>query len=224
MRNLFFALFIGALLGGLLEPLTAKAAHGTAIHFSQPACVKTTIFTVTDPVGVPLALLTKVEAAVQYQVQYQVARFWPVGCVVFGPDGIPLTIIGISGAPVACNGPDSGCHISSTPPSIVVGWDGIADDFSYIFSHEVIETLEDPTLTGTEICDPVSWNEYRDLGVAVADFILPSWVTNGAGPWDYAQALHGSGTHTAQGFIFTLGSGAARSRRHRIKHFHGGQV
>jgi hypothetical protein len=204
---------------------SAQAARGTAILYSPPpTCSHTTTFTLVSN-SAPLPLVQQADSAVEHQVEYQLDRYWPVGCAAFDTpdgdnDGPTLDIVSPEQASEDCEAPSSGCHL---PGLVIVAWDGVASDLSAVLSHEVIETLVDPSTTGTEVCDPVAWNEYMVGGVPVSDFVLPAWLTPGsAGPWDLARALTAPGTTTSQGYIWT-GTGGAPSR-HRIRHFHGRSV
>jgi hypothetical protein len=73
--------------------------------------------------------------------------------------------------------------------------------FSYTLSHEVFETLVDPSavaLDGAfhrEIADPVVGDEtYGVDGIYLADWVYPSWfVPHSHGPWDAGRVLASAG-------------------------------
>lgn len=214
---------VAILVATIAMPATAQAAHGTAIHYEPaptPRCKVTTTFTIVNDTNISAPLVSSTEKAVEYQVDSEVDPYWSVGCVDFGPGGDQLTITSPGQVHVLCGAPDAGCHTEDWvgpydyQQSAIVYWDGTSSDFSYTFSHEVLETLEDPHVDGTEICDPVSWNEYRVGGVPVADFVLPAWTVPGSsGPWDYADALKSAGSTTPAGYIWTTGPAGSHRRR-----------
>lgn len=72
------------------------------------------------------------------------------------------------------------------------------------FGHEVLETMADPLTNKTwampdrrvaayEVADAVESDDfaYQIDGVWVTDFVLPSYFSTGAGPWDFGGHLHG---------------------------------
>ncbi len=133
----------------------------------------------------------KVEAAIQTQVNTQVAKHWAIAPLTFGATGEPVSMIGSSakvaidcGYPVEPkNGIIGGCHGGG---SIWVG----PLERSTALSHEVIEEAVDPSATGEEICDAVENSDYTINGVAVSDFLYPSYFTAGAaGPWDQMHVI-----------------------------------
>lgn len=100
--------------------------------------------------------------------------------------------------------PDSGgCHdVESGGPQAWVSWsatDGSPDTANAIvdelmLSHEFAETLVDPLLEGEEICDAVDSAYTIDhADVILSDFVLPSWFSGSAGPFDYLGAIKASG-------------------------------
>jgi hypothetical protein len=88
------------------------------------------------------------------------------------------------------------------------------------FSHELLETLADPTgiqnrsvggsVLAFEVCDPVEPQSYL-LGTArVSNFVTPNWFDLGQGPpYDFLRTLTGAGQIAADGYSTTLVAGAS---------------
>jgi hypothetical protein len=97
------------------------------------------------------------------------------------------------------------------------------DDVSTGISHEMCETAGDLACNlwaddyqggewARELCDAVEANSYRISGVAVSDFLLPSfWGTGGVAPYTYCQANNLPGSFPSG--AFQTASGGYQIRR-----------
>ena len=93
----------------------------------------------------------------------------------------------------------SGVHGESSAGVLGVVYPG-ANVWTWSASHELLETLEDPSggvvRNGLpfEICDPVEGAGYYIDGFIVSDFVTPVWFKrSSAQPWDYLSLLSGPG-------------------------------
>ena len=139
-----------------------------------PTGVPVQAITVINQAGVRPFALAKVENAVVDQ-SMQLRAAWGTPCVQFGAGGWPLYLR------------DEGISAHYTDPlQIEVSTGGYTyQAWSSTFSHELMETLVDPTTVsdyGTgptggniEVADPVEHNAYRLGGTWISDFVLPSW-------------------------------------------------
>lgn len=120
--------------------------------------------TVVNQAHVRAFALARVENAVVAQ-SLQLRAAWGTPCVQFAADGWPLYL--------RVGGPyPSGVHYGA-PTRILVYTAGVVTDtgWSQSFSHEIMETLVDPTTTVDyqyggetallEVADPVEQNAYR---------------------------------------------------------------
>lgn len=98
---------------------------------------------------------------------------------------------------------DLGWHlVSGTPSAIIQVQETLSSGatLSSVLSHELLEMLADPTCVRfaadgrhiVEVCDPVEENGYLIEGVQVSNFVLPSYFSGGAGPWDFNGQLAGA--------------------------------
>jgi hypothetical protein len=150
-----------------------------ACALTIPAAARATAFTVVSDGVTSPAQLARVEAAITSQVATQVSKFWPVTPVTWvASGGMPVRIV----PPQEVNGDCGnygyvGCH-TANPASIVIP-DSSSSGWAEILDHEILETEVDPSVTGTEICDPVYTIEYLYHGIWFDDWILPhggDWV------------------------------------------------
>ncbi len=114
-----------------------------------------------------------------------------------------------------------------SPPSLLAaheahgsprGWVAVArargqqTAWSALLSHEVCEMVVDPwanlcvqagpAIYSLEVCDPVEGQTYAIDGVAVSNFVLPSWFRQGAaGPWDFQHSLVAPLTMARGGYL-----------------------
>ncbi len=157
----------------------------------------------------------RVQRAIVRQVDSQVAAHWPVARIVWSdsPTAIPVHVLSLRvvGSKRWCGGGAGGCHWlgSDGQPIIAVG--AQSQDWSGYLSHEVIETLIDPSGTRdlygrlAEACDPVAQNWYRLDGTWVTDFVYPAWFKPGsAGPYDYLNITHSPGKLGTGGYQDSL--------------------
>lgn len=146
---------------------------------------------VVNSAGLPDALVTQMEQAVQQQVNGPVDQAYPSAPqidFVTQPTGdflhpswtvnlVPAAQWTASTCPslVAVN---SGCHWEEFPPvaNVEVGGGGDMDlaTTERTFSHEVIEMTVDPDGSAPEICDPVQGQSSVLDGVTVSDFVEPN--------------------------------------------------
>lgn len=132
--------------------------------------------------GVSPSTVASVEWALQGQVNRQLSPVWQTPHITFAPGGWQLIlakgplfhglIYGLSG----CAGPGViGCHWQTTtgaPVAAVWVW-GRFGPWSVTASHELLETLVDPSGLGEEICDPVENVFYPYRGEYVSAFVTP---------------------------------------------------
>jgi len=178
----------------------ASAATGTGIarsghvdHRHSPvveACpvgAPVQTITVRNDVGAAPAAIQRLERAVTAQA-VQLRQWWRTPCVTWGSGGWQLTLADAV-PPLIC-GNDAGCHWAAPNPAVAVGTSGGSyAQWSVTFSHEVMETLADPQMTGREVCDPVQDGSYWLDGVQVSDFVTPAWFKGGRGPFDAARLV-----------------------------------
>ena len=158
------------------------------------------VITVQNDAGVPAAILGEVEDAIVWQSR-QLRRWWHTPIVQFGPDGWPLQLV-ISATV------DGGLPYHVPGPAIVVPTDDQARWWSSGMSHEVMETLVDPSTTGQlggtleEVCDPVDGIIYdAPNGTALSDFVTPRWFGFGGGRLDELELLHHPLQASASGYV-----------------------
>lgn len=180
-RTLAMLLALGVIFGGL----------GVGQAAAKPlSCHKWQVIHVIDGTRIPLSRLDKVERAVDFQVNQQVRRYWNVPCLHLTDEpwqGLPqweLTLENHTeknqqGGDIL--GGHGGYWLEvDTNPKDIAKQD--YSSWSVVFSHEVLEQMEDPMLqtfvTGTqvpiEICDGATSWEYNVKGVRVEDFELPA--------------------------------------------------
>ncbi|HUA43579.1 MAG TPA: hypothetical protein VMA77_00015 [Solirubrobacteraceae bacterium] len=168
-------------------PAQARLDAGTAVQASAarrltmpalpcPAKVPVQTITVVDQTNVRPSALAQVENAIVAQ-SLQLRAAWGTPCVQFGPGGWPVYL--------QHGSTEWGVHYGPAPHAFVYT-DGLPYGmWSQVFSHEILEMLEDPT-TGTayhydgtgsalEVADPVEERAYRLDGVWVSDFVLPAY-------------------------------------------------
>lgn len=131
-----------------------------------------------DQAHVPQRALARVEDAVEAQ-SMQVRAAWGTPCAEFRLGGWPLYLD-------RGKAPHGVHYFDGRRPYALVWTAGLPwESWSRDFSHEVIETLEDPTLDVRyafdastwmrEIADPVEDLGYQLDGIYVSDFVLPAW-------------------------------------------------
>ncbi len=163
---------LGTALIALAGAAPARAAAGC------PAGAPTQTITVVNQTRVRPRVLAQVERAVSAQ-SLQVRAAWGTPCAQFGAGGWRL-YLKVGGAE------PHGEHDYRGQPYALVWTSGApVEAWSRDFSHEVVETLEDPTLDvrylhdcstwQREIADPVEGLGYRLGGVYVSDFVTPLW-------------------------------------------------
>ena len=155
-----------------------------------------------------------VQRAITLQVDSQVVQHWPIAGVVWSdsPKAIPVHVLsmGTVGAERWCGAGAGGCHwMSHGEPIIAVG--AQPQNWSGYLSHEVIETLIDPSVTRdmfghlAEACDPVAQNWYHLDGTWVSDFVYPQWfVGHAVGSFDFLHATHRAGQLGTGGYQYSL--------------------
>ena len=178
--------------------LAAAIGALTLASASSASAAATQVFTVVNQAGVSQHALARVEHAVSEQ-SVELGRYWRTPTVVWGAGGWPVYLVVHTGAQVLVNNgatalPTDAYHwMSATGPQIFVPTDGNASInglWSQYVSHEVMETLVDPSGLAFEVCDPVGTSEYKLDGVWVSDFVFPSYLQpRSAGPWDVLGAL-----------------------------------
>lgn len=160
-----------------------KTILTTAVAFAFiSASASAQTFTVVNQAHVRPGALAKVERAIAAQ-SHQLAAAWGTPLASFGPGGWPLylepnlngwslhyapfdTGLGSFAGDTACSHrPDV------TMPCALVS---VGQDWTIKVSHEVMETLADPSGQGEEVCDPVEDWAYRLDGVWVSDFVFPA--------------------------------------------------
>lgn len=106
---------------------------------------------------------------------------------------------------------------------------------SSVVSHEVLESIADPTialwaeiggrLVAYEVCDPVEAMGYDINNVSVSNWVYPAWFdAQSHGPYDFLQSIDAPGKLAAGGYVidYILGSVFAESgelrpwRRHSV--------
>lgn len=198
---------LGAIIGALIvvAPATARQgwrpviAHQAMPVVTQPPCpagVPVQTITVVNQAQAHPGALAKVErASVAQSLQLHAA--WGTPCVQFGPGGWPLHLLmgGASSVPQH--------DYPNGKPALFVYTTGLTyQSWSAVFSHELLESLVDPTTTniyylGTttvtaqglgggepaeeqlggsiEVADPVAQRGYKLDGVWVSDFVYPAY-------------------------------------------------
>lgn len=139
----------------------------------------------------------KIERALSWQVNVQVAQKWSVTPATFVPSGGAMILITnnvvtssfCSDAAEACHNYDgAGFTIGDiqAPPGpfiIVDGQDIDRHDLAEAISHEVVESEVDPTINVlvnghlAEVCDPVEWDDsyYGPGGIALEGWVYPAY-------------------------------------------------
>lgn len=153
-----------------------------------PAAVPVQTITVQNEAAVRPWALAKVENAVVDQ-SLQLRAAWGTPCVRFAPGGWLLYLRGDSNPDAA------GVHdYAGGAPFAIVWTSGQPwSSWSWAFSHEVIETLVDPTWTNiyyvrgqlpelVEPADPVYTRRYTLDGVPVSDFTFPAFYAGAITP------------------------------------------
>jgi hypothetical protein len=163
---------------GLALMGTMASLHGAhAAAATCPVGTPVQAITVVNQAGARAPSLAKVERAVADQ-SIQLHAAWGTPCVKFGPGGWPLYL--------RIGGTEWGVHYAQ-PVRMEVYTAGLAyRAWSTVFSHEVLEALEDPTTTNAyavsdhnggvvEVADPVGERAYALDGVWVSDFVFPAY-------------------------------------------------
>ena len=135
-----------------------------------------------DNPGMPARARARIQHAIQVQVNQQVAPVWHRPKIRWAKDGIQVIVESQREVWSSCGSTLAlACH-SVTQSGVPVIWASRGPGLSVSISHEVIETLIEPWLSGYEVCDPVNASSYYVAGVQVADFMMPnltrSWVDN----------------------------------------------
>jgi hypothetical protein len=178
--------------------ITFTALGGVARAASQPAAQPVAL--VARGHALSPQALTRGAAALDYQVNRQLRRYWSVPTV---------SLRVFRGTPPAAW--PAIYLVGSRPPAYTAGWHDIGASGRVIAtvylrkwrhnwtvgaSHELLEMLIDPqgeSISGgylEEVCDPVSFVWYSVDGMYVSDFVTPAWFTGGLGPWDIGGRLH----------------------------------
>lgn len=144
--------------------------------------------------------LHRVEAAALHQANAELAPAWGTPTIVFTDHGWPIYLEPTVGT--VQNGLGGGIHgvRDGVPIALVPLGETTRDQWTSAFTHELVEMLVDPYTTrfyqqspdhfaNVEVCDPVMRVRRRYRGIGITDFVLPTWYTNGPGPWDYAAKL-----------------------------------
>lgn len=155
-----------------------RTATAPAAPASCPTGVPVQTITVVSQANVHSGPLARVERAVVDQ-SMQLPAAWGTPCVQFGAGGWKL-YLKVGGAE-----PHGEHDFYGQPYGLVWTSGATVEGWSRVFSHEVVEMLEDPNLDvrylrdgsawQREIADPVEWLGYRLDGVYVSDFVLPAW-------------------------------------------------
>lgn len=140
-------------------------------------------------------VLKLVEAAALHEANNELAPAWQTPEVAFRSYGWSITLEPID------PGRFAGFHnvINGRPRAVILMGHTARANWTTAFTHELVEMLVDPYINReigyrfVEVCDPVQRVRRRWRGIAVADFVLPSWYTNGPGPWDQARKLKAAG-------------------------------
>lgn len=166
--------------------------------------------------GRPVSASTRnhVVAAINTQIQRDVAPMWGVSAVIHGYTNLSQVPVGYWVVNVSKYSFFAGVHYvtqSGVPAATVqykTGW-------TSAISHEVIEMLVDPSgsyfvwpkssssVTGylKEVCDPVEDRTYRINGTFVSDFVTPSYyVSVSTAPYDHLGVIHQPLTLTRGGY------------------------
>ncbi len=138
--------------------------------------------TVVNNAGIRPAALAKFEVAMVAQAK-QVRQAWGTPCIQFGPVGWYLylepSVTGFSGhfAPGFTEAPlffPQAVCVRRPDPMQACAQTWVGTNWTENASHELVETLVDPSMQGVEVCDPVEQWAYRMRGVWVSDFIRPN--------------------------------------------------
>jgi hypothetical protein len=144
-----------------------------------------------------------------YQVNHQLRRFWPGPKVAVQsvkghvpPTWGMIVLVGTRSPRLTGGYHTTGAHGRLLAVVYSQRW---GRHWTVGASHELLEMLQDPVGDSEsssyleEICDPVQFVWYWLHGMYVADFVTPSWFTNGPGPWDVAGRLHAPRTFARGG-------------------------
>lgn len=157
----------------------------TVAALAAPSSAGAARFTVQSRGNLSGAQLAAVERAVSYQVDHQVARFWPGARAAFGPAGIPINLVPMRTVRRNTDGNGDTAYHTTGVPSIVIGEAGLRQT-EYEFDHEVVETVVDPSGFGHEIEDPFDGTRYTGVGGAtLGDFATPAYFDHTSGPRDF---------------------------------------
>lgn len=128
-----------------------------------------------------------VESAMLKQLNQQVQPWWGSPTAAFTPSGFGFPIWWFSNAANAPAGCGDGCHGNNQIWVHV----GPLNSEESILSHELVESVVDPSGNGTEIADPVQGYFYIIGGTNVvgADFVYPSYFNHGGTPCDQMRAV-----------------------------------
>ncbi len=195
---------------------TTALLHAGVLASPQPATCPAsvpvqTITVVNEAHAKPWALAKVENAVVAQSIQLRAA--WGTPCVQFGSEGWKLylqigTVDGAHGNHYFYGEPYGFVWTSGSP------W----PSWGYMFSHEVVEMLVDPTTARgvwhddegltVEAVDPVEDETYRLDGVNVSDFVLPSWFAGAmqaancqGADCTYSDPLPGSGSGAPYDFL-----------------------
>jgi hypothetical protein len=151
-----------------------------------------------DQAHTPPAQLTAAKAAITLQANEDLRPAWGTQPIRFAKRGWKVTLLPNSRWPKSYSA-YAGFHYISGPTNTPYAEVNRSNpNWTVTTSHEVVEMLVDPYLWRTipipandtrelaEIGDPVNNHSYSISGVAVSDFVLPSWFEPGTpGPWDW---------------------------------------
>jgi hypothetical protein len=141
--------------------------------------------------------LKHVEDAALYEANTLLAPAWGTPQIAFRSYGWTITLEPLTADTFA------GFHNTSNgqPRAVIMLGHATRADWTTTFAHELVEMLVNPNIdrfyaqspghnTSVEVCDPVERAHLTHGGIALADFVLPSWYqTATPGPWDYARTL-----------------------------------
>lgn len=193
-------LMAGFFLGASVADAKVKVTHRITIY--KPLCYPNRVITVTNNTTISATALLKVERAASDQ-SLQEHRAWGTPCVQFANHGWPLALsTGCTTNPdgsTACqlggyhNGTNYPYHPTGQPTILVQT--GLSPMWTVAFTHEIVETLENPTASlaigaPPEIADPVSKATYLLDGVRVSNFAFPAFYNHSStGPYDQMNTL-----------------------------------
>ena len=205
-RTLTTAIAVLVLLPASAAALPKLMPEATVARLIGPLAPKQVI-TIVNSAGVQASVLARAEFAITSQ-SYTLRQHWGTPLVQFGPGGWSVYLM--TDVSAYCGDDADGCH-SQGPTGDVqaqVSVQVTGFPWTVVLSHEILEMLADPYIvtapryagsTLVEVCDPVEFVPYTIDGVAVSDFVLPSWFQpRSQGPFDLQHVTRFPGD-TSQG-------------------------